>query len=87
MIAVRGGILLSRCFFENFDLRLFKLTSFFGLEGSCWASCSWTRKLAISEHALMNRSFSGGRFGFFGFVCLSDKVIVSVAIFEVAMLN
>lgn len=79
MIAVNGGILLSLCFFENLERKLFKLTSFFGFEASCDASCSCTRKLAISEHARMNRSFSGGRFRLFGFVCLSDSVIVSVA--------
>ncbi len=36
----------------------------------------------MSEQARKKRSFSGGRFGFLGFRCLSSRVIVSVAIAE-----
>src|SRR6266542_4023969 len=82
MIAVKGGILLNRCFFDILERRLLRLTSFFGLDGSCWASCSWMRKLAISEHALRYLSFSGGRFKSLGsFLCFSSTVMTSVAIF------
>lgn len=81
MIAVKGGILLSLCFLDILALKLFKLISFFGFFGSCSASCSWTNALAMSEHALKYRSFSGGRFSFGFFCCLALIVKVSVAIF------
>jgi hypothetical protein len=37
----------------------------------------------MSEQALKYRSFSGGRFASFSFLCLSVKVIVSVAILSI----
>lgn len=80
MIAVNGGMLLSLCFFDIRARRLFRLMSFLGFVGSCRASCSWTKALATSEQALKYRSFSGGKFNSLGFLRLSDKVIVSVAI-------
>lgn len=40
MIAVSGGTTFNLCFLDIFDLKLFKFMSFFGLEGSCCASCS-----------------------------------------------
>jgi hypothetical protein len=71
MIAVKGGILDKRCFFDNLLRRELRLIFCFGVEG-CWeASCSWTRTPAISAQHLMNRSFSGSRFESFGFFCLS----------------
>lgn len=82
MIAVRGGMLLNLCFFDILDRRLFKLTSFLGFEGSCEASCSWIRKLAMSEQHRKCRSFSGGKFASLrGLKCLSSAVMTSVAIF------
>ena len=84
MIAVNGGILLSRCFLDILERRLFRLTSFLGFNGSCEASCSWIKKLAISEQHLKKRSFSGGRFASLGFFwCLSSIVMTSVAILPV----
>ena len=81
MMAVKGGTLLNLCFLHIFARKLFKLTSFLGLVESCRASCSWTRALAISEHARKKRSLSGGRFMFSGFFCEYERVIVSVAMF------
>lgn len=60
MIAVRGGVLASLYFLDTFERKPFRLTSFFGFDGSCDASYSWIKALAISEHARMKRSFSGG---------------------------
>ena len=85
MMAVSGGKLLSLCFFDILVRKLFRFMSFFGFLGSCEASWSWTRALAISEQHRRYRSFSGGRFMFFGFFCLSDSVIVSIAIFRYAV--
>lgn len=79
-MAVSGGMLFNLCFFDILDRKLLRLTSFFGFEGSCDASYSCIRKLAISEQHLRNLSFSGARSTSFDFLsCLSVTVMVSVA--------
>ena len=82
MIAVSGGWLLSRCFFAIWPRRELRLMSFLGLESSFCASYAWIKALAMSAHALMYRSFSGGSFSFLPTLTLvrAGKVIVSDAI-------
>jgi hypothetical protein len=87
MMAVRGGILLRRCFFENLLRRLLRFKSFLGFVESWEASNSCTRKLEMSEQHLKNRSGSGARLELVGFVCLSASVIVVVAIIIVSLNN
>lgn len=80
MMEVRDGMLLNLCFFDILARRLFRLTSFFGFEGSCEASWSCIRKLAMSEQHRMCRSASGGRFASLrGLKRFSSAVIYSVA--------
>lgn len=82
MIAVREGWLARTCFLETVARILLRLTSFFGLVGSICDSYSWIRAFAISEQALMYRSFSGSSFSFFLGLACGGMVMVMVAILE-----
>ena len=81
-MAVSEGWEGMECFLETVDRSLFRLISFFGFVGSICDSYSWIRAFAISEQALMYRSFSGGSFSFFLDLEGGGIVIVMVAILK-----
>ena len=80
MMAVSGGWVDRLCFLAIVPRNLLRLTSFLGCEESLEDSYSWIRAFAMSEHARMNRSFSGTCFAIFlAFRFVFVGVIVMVA--------